>query len=98
MLYDPPEKLHCFPTSDVVRSLQAMGWIEAQYYIMSHHVDYDAFLRHVSLGALMSDIARCRNIDIPGLGALTSGGIVVDLEDDEGEAGTSQAGTSRGRG
>ncbi|KAF6134801.1 hypothetical protein GIB67_002202, partial [Kingdonia uniflora] len=65
-------------------------------------------------------IARCGNIDIPGLGALTGGvtfphvefpitdfstqetnpspiGIEVEWEDDEGEAGTSQAGTSHGR-
>ncbi|KAF6138943.1 hypothetical protein GIB67_025672 [Kingdonia uniflora] len=72
MLYDPPEKLHCFPSSDVVRSLRAAGWIEVQHYIMGHHIDYDAYWRHVSHGALMSDIARCGNIDIPGLGALTS--------------------------
>ncbi|KAF6135635.1 hypothetical protein GIB67_028206 [Kingdonia uniflora] len=71
--YDPPEKLYCFPTSDVVRSLRAAGWIEAQNYIVSHHVDYVAYWRHVSHGALMSDIVRSRNIDIPGLGALTNG-------------------------
>ncbi|KAF6152870.1 hypothetical protein GIB67_011341, partial [Kingdonia uniflora] len=41
--YDPPEKLHCFPSSDV------------------------ACLTY------MSDITRCGNIDIPGLGALTAG-------------------------
>ncbi|KAF6152936.1 hypothetical protein GIB67_039643, partial [Kingdonia uniflora] len=70
--YDLPEKLHCFPSSDVVRSLRAAGWIEAQYYIVGHHIDYDAYWRHVSHGALMSDIARCGNIDIPCLGALTS--------------------------
>ncbi|KAF6148615.1 hypothetical protein GIB67_042574 [Kingdonia uniflora] len=71
--YDPPEKLYCFPSFDVVRSLRAAGWIEAQHYIVGHHIDYDAYWRHVSHGALMSDIARCRNINIPGLGALTSG-------------------------
>ncbi|KAF6134786.1 hypothetical protein GIB67_002187, partial [Kingdonia uniflora] len=71
--YDPPEKLHCFPTSDVVSSLRVVGWIEAQHYIVGHHVDYDAYWRHVSHGILMSDITRCGNIDIPGLGALTSG-------------------------
>ncbi|KAF6148536.1 hypothetical protein GIB67_042495 [Kingdonia uniflora] len=69
--YDPLKKLHCFPTSDVVSSLQAAGWIEVQYYIIGHHVDYDAYWRHVSHGAVMLDIARCGNIDIPGLGALT---------------------------
>ncbi|KAF6146510.1 hypothetical protein GIB67_037810 [Kingdonia uniflora] len=41
--YDPPEKLHCFPSLDVVRSLRAAGWIEAQHYIVGHHVDYDAY-------------------------------------------------------
>ncbi|KAF6154459.1 hypothetical protein GIB67_028351, partial [Kingdonia uniflora] len=71
--YDPPKKLHCFPTSDVVRSLRAVGWIEAQHYIVGHHVDYDAYWRYVSHGALMSDIARYKNIDIPGLRALTNG-------------------------
>ncbi|KAF6139060.1 hypothetical protein GIB67_010786, partial [Kingdonia uniflora] len=71
--YDLPEKLYCFSSSDVVRSLRAAGWIEAQHYIVGHHVDYDAYWRHVSHGALMSDIARCGNIDIPGLGALTNG-------------------------
>ncbi|KAF6151213.1 hypothetical protein GIB67_037421, partial [Kingdonia uniflora] len=123
--------------SDVVRSLRATGWIEAHHYITGHHVDYDAYWRHVSYGALMSDIARCGNIDIPGRGALIDGvtflrvefftidfstqatqilpprleyrlsqlndyfdgeGVVVDWEDDESEAETSQAGTSRGRG
>ncbi|KAF6160658.1 hypothetical protein GIB67_019598 [Kingdonia uniflora] len=44
------------------------GWIEAQHYIVGHHVDYDAYWRHVSHGALMSDIAGSGNIDIPGLG------------------------------
>ncbi|KAF6162017.1 hypothetical protein GIB67_017553 [Kingdonia uniflora] len=83
----------------------------------------DALKRHVSHGALMSDIARCGNIDIPGPGALTGGvtflhvefpttnfftqetqiptpqfGIEVEWEDDEGEAGTSQAWTSNVRG
>ncbi|KAF6160455.1 hypothetical protein GIB67_019224 [Kingdonia uniflora] len=71
--YNPPEKLHCFSSSDVVRSLRAAGWIEIQHYIVGHHVDYDAYWRHVSHGALMSDIARCGNINISGLGALTSG-------------------------
>ncbi|KAF6134552.1 hypothetical protein GIB67_022292 [Kingdonia uniflora] len=70
--YDPPEKLHCFPSPDVVRSLRAAGWIEAQHYIVGHHVNYDTYWRHVSHGALMPDIARCGNIDIPGLGALTA--------------------------
>ncbi|KAF6161343.1 hypothetical protein GIB67_009230 [Kingdonia uniflora] len=56
--YDPPEKLHCFPSFDVVRSLRAAGWIEAQHYIVGHHIDYDAYWRHVSHGALMSNIAR----------------------------------------
>ncbi|KAF6142622.1 hypothetical protein GIB67_015108 [Kingdonia uniflora] len=37
---------------------------------MGYHVDYDSYWRHVSHGALMLDIARCGNIDIPGLGAL----------------------------
>ncbi|KAF6145750.1 hypothetical protein GIB67_016199 [Kingdonia uniflora] len=58
MSYDLPEKLHCFPSSDVVRSLRAAGWIEAQHYIVGHHIDYDAYWRHVSHGALMSDITR----------------------------------------
>ncbi|KAF6143732.1 hypothetical protein GIB67_030622, partial [Kingdonia uniflora] len=71
--YDPPEKLHCFPTDNLVTSLREAGWIEAQHYIVGHHVDYDAYWRHVSHGALMSDIARCENIDIPGPGALTGG-------------------------
>ncbi|KAF6159911.1 hypothetical protein GIB67_032995 [Kingdonia uniflora] len=71
--YDSPKKLHCFPSSDVIHYLRAVGWIEAQHYIVGHHIDYDAYWRHVSHGALMSDIARCRNIDIPGLGTLTSG-------------------------
>ncbi|KAF6171803.1 hypothetical protein GIB67_007324 [Kingdonia uniflora] len=71
--YDPPEILHCFPSPDVVRSLRATGWIEAQHYIVGHHIDYDAYWRHVSHGVLMSDITRCGNIDIPGLGALTAG-------------------------
>ncbi|KAF6169783.1 hypothetical protein GIB67_034175 [Kingdonia uniflora] len=167
--YDPPEKLHCFPSPDVVHSLRATGWIKPQYYIMSHHVDYDAYWRHVSHGALMSDITRYGNIDILNLGSLTAGetqipppqlgdypgwimefglphgttwypipsiattstvdvltgydffvmtedlrraegrlfqlndyldgeGIIVDWEDDEGEARTSQVGTSWGRG
>ncbi|KAF6139011.1 hypothetical protein GIB67_010737, partial [Kingdonia uniflora] len=56
--YDPPEKLHCFPSSDVARSLRAASWIEAQHYIVGRHIDYDAYWRHVSHGALMSDIAR----------------------------------------
>ncbi|KAF6170624.1 hypothetical protein GIB67_020186 [Kingdonia uniflora] len=75
--YDPPEKLHCFPTDNLVTSLREAGWIEAQYYIVGHHVDYDAYWSHVSHGALMSDIARCGNIDIPGPGydffAMTEG-------------------------
>ncbi|KAF6134258.1 hypothetical protein GIB67_010057 [Kingdonia uniflora] len=53
--YDPPEKLHCFPTDNVVTSLRKAGWIEAQHYIVGDHVDYDAYWRHVSHGALMSD-------------------------------------------
>ncbi|KAF6137887.1 hypothetical protein GIB67_014016 [Kingdonia uniflora] len=65
--------IKCFPSSDVVRSLRAAGWIEAQHYIVGHHIDYDVYWRYVSHGALMSDIARCGNIDIPGLSALTSG-------------------------
>ncbi|KAF6160549.1 hypothetical protein GIB67_019489, partial [Kingdonia uniflora] len=56
--YDPPEKLHCFPTDNLVTSLREVGWIEAQHYIVGHHADYDAYWRHVSHGALMSDIAR----------------------------------------
>ncbi|KAF6147454.1 hypothetical protein GIB67_022114 [Kingdonia uniflora] len=71
--YDPPEKLHCFPTDNLVTFLQEAGWIKAQHYIVGHHVDYDANWRHVSHGALMSDIARCGNIDIPGPGTLTGG-------------------------
>ncbi|KAF6142791.1 hypothetical protein GIB67_002655 [Kingdonia uniflora] len=71
--YDPPEKLYCFLSSDVVRSLRAAGWIKAQHYIVGHHIDYDAYWKHISHGALMSDITRCGNIDIPGLGALTNG-------------------------
>ncbi|KAF6141614.1 hypothetical protein GIB67_001166 [Kingdonia uniflora] len=71
--YDPPEKLHYFPPSDVVCSLLVAGWIEAQHYIVGHHIDYDAYWKTVSHGALMSDIARCGNIDIPGLCALPSG-------------------------
>ncbi|KAF6134566.1 hypothetical protein GIB67_022306 [Kingdonia uniflora] len=71
--YDPLEKLYCFPSSDVVRSLRAAGWIEAQHYIVDHHIDYDTYWKHVSHDALMSDIVRCGNIDIPGLRALTNG-------------------------
>ncbi|KAF6167197.1 hypothetical protein GIB67_029835 [Kingdonia uniflora] len=71
VLYDPPEKLHCFPTDNLVTSLREAGWIEAQHYIVGHHVYYDAYWRHVSHCALMSDIVRCGNIDIPGPGALT---------------------------
>ncbi|KAF6157833.1 hypothetical protein GIB67_003733 [Kingdonia uniflora] len=71
--YDPPGNLHCLPTSDVVSSLRVTGWIEAQHYIVGHHVDYNAYLRYVSHGALMSDIVTCENIDIPGLGTLTGG-------------------------
>ncbi|KAF6175783.1 hypothetical protein GIB67_035910 [Kingdonia uniflora] len=48
------------------------GWIEAQHYIVGHHVEYDAYWRHVSHGALMSDITRCGNIDIPGFDTLTA--------------------------
>ncbi|KAF6141372.1 hypothetical protein GIB67_021188 [Kingdonia uniflora] len=70
--YEPPEKLHCFPNRDVVRSLQATGWIESQHYIVGYHVNYDAYWRHVSHGALMSGIARCGSIDILGLGTLTA--------------------------
>ncbi|KAF6137570.1 hypothetical protein GIB67_031849 [Kingdonia uniflora] len=70
---DPPEKLHCFPTDNLVTPLREAGWIEAQHYIVGHHVDYDAYWKHVSHGAIMSDIARCENIDIPGPGALTGG-------------------------
>ncbi|KAF6153120.1 hypothetical protein GIB67_034842, partial [Kingdonia uniflora] len=70
--YDPPEKLHCFPSPNMVRSLRAAGWIKAQYYIVGHLVDYDAYWRHASHGTLMSDITRCGNIDIPGLSALTA--------------------------
>ncbi|KAF6135905.1 hypothetical protein GIB67_006797, partial [Kingdonia uniflora] len=55
------------------RNVVIAGWIEAQHYIVGHHVDYDAYWRHVSYGALISDIARCGNFDIPGPGALTSG-------------------------
>ncbi|KAF6163161.1 hypothetical protein GIB67_025025, partial [Kingdonia uniflora] len=69
--YDPPEKLHCFLSPDVVRSLRAAGWIEVQHYIVGHHVNYDAYWKYVSHGALMSDIAMCGNNDIPGLGILT---------------------------
>ncbi|KAF6170098.1 hypothetical protein GIB67_025787 [Kingdonia uniflora] len=72
MLYNPPKKLYCFPSPDVVRSLRAAGWIETQHYIVGHHVDYDAYWRHVSHGALMSDITRYNNIGIPCLGALTA--------------------------
>ncbi|KAF6139905.1 hypothetical protein GIB67_009752 [Kingdonia uniflora] len=71
--YDPPEKLHCFPTDNLVTSLREAGWIEAQHYIVGYHVDYDAYWRHVSHGTLMLDIARCGNIGIPGPGALTDG-------------------------
>ncbi|KAF6158618.1 hypothetical protein GIB67_040132 [Kingdonia uniflora] len=71
--YDLPEKFHYFPTDNLVTSLREAGWIEAQHYIVGHHVDYDAYWRHVSHGALMSDIARCGNIDITGPGALTGG-------------------------
>ncbi|KAF6172222.1 hypothetical protein GIB67_024844 [Kingdonia uniflora] len=42
-----------------------------EYCQIGHHILIDN--RHVSHGALMSDIARCGNIDIPGLGALISG-------------------------
>ncbi|KAF6138864.1 hypothetical protein GIB67_018595, partial [Kingdonia uniflora] len=70
--YDPPKKSCCFPSPDVVRSLRAAGWIEAQHYIVGYHVDYDAYWRHVSHGVLILDIARCGNIDIPGLDTLTS--------------------------
>ncbi|KAF6139098.1 hypothetical protein GIB67_010824 [Kingdonia uniflora] len=70
--YDPQEKLYCFPSLDAVRSLRAVGWIEAQHYIVGYHIDYDAYWRHVLHDALMSDIARCGNIDIPGLGDLTA--------------------------
>ncbi|KAF6145229.1 hypothetical protein GIB67_041424, partial [Kingdonia uniflora] len=70
--YNPLENLHCFSSPDVVRSLRAAGWIEAQYYIVGHHVEYDAYWRHISYGALMSDITRCCNIDIPGIGTLTA--------------------------
>ncbi|KAF6153119.1 hypothetical protein GIB67_034841 [Kingdonia uniflora] len=73
VLYDPPEKLHCFPSSDVVCSLRVAGWIETQHYIVGHHIEYDAYWRHVSHGALMSDITRYKKSDIPGLGTLTSG-------------------------
>ncbi|KAF6156493.1 hypothetical protein GIB67_011294, partial [Kingdonia uniflora] len=71
--YDPPEKLYCFPSPDVVRSLRAVGWIEAQHYIVGHHVDYDAYWNYVLHAVLMSDITRCGNINIPGHGALTGG-------------------------
>ncbi|KAF6166610.1 hypothetical protein GIB67_005472 [Kingdonia uniflora] len=69
--YDPPEKLYCFPTDNLVTFLREAGWIEAQHYIVGYHVDYDAYWRHVSHGALMLDIARCGNIDIPGPDTLT---------------------------
>ncbi|KAF6162793.1 hypothetical protein GIB67_029062, partial [Kingdonia uniflora] len=71
--YDPPEKLYYFMTDNLVTSLREAGWIKTQHYIVGHHVDYDAYWRHVSHGALMSDIARWGNIDIPGPGALTGG-------------------------
>ncbi|KAF6138784.1 hypothetical protein GIB67_039123 [Kingdonia uniflora] len=71
--YDPLEKLHSFPSPDMVRSLRAVGWIKVQHYIVGCHVDYDAYWRHVSHSVLMSGITRCGNIDIPGLGALTAG-------------------------
>ncbi|KAF6136722.1 hypothetical protein GIB67_018725 [Kingdonia uniflora] len=90
--YDPPEKLHCFPSPDVARSLRAAGWIEAQDYIVGHHVDYDAYWRHVSHGVLMSDIARVPSFLIE-YNYLDGKGVEVDWEDDEGEMGT-----SRGRG
>ncbi|KAF6163628.1 hypothetical protein GIB67_036088 [Kingdonia uniflora] len=71
--YDPLEKLYCFATDNLVTFLREVGWIEAQHYIVGHHVDYNAYWSHVSHGALISDIARCGNIDIPGPGALTGG-------------------------
>ncbi|KAF6163253.1 hypothetical protein GIB67_025117 [Kingdonia uniflora] len=39
-------------------------------YIVGHHVDYDAYWKHVLHGVLMSNIARCGSIGIPGLGVL----------------------------
>ncbi|KAF6143765.1 hypothetical protein GIB67_035670 [Kingdonia uniflora] len=80
--YDPPEKLHCFPSFDVVRSLRAAGWIEAQHYIVGHHIDYDAYWRHVSM------VHSCRYCE----------GIEVEWEDEAGtsQAGTSRGRGSRG--
>ncbi|KAF6153975.1 hypothetical protein GIB67_041241 [Kingdonia uniflora] len=69
--YLPCGELRITPRDFTV--LTEIGWIEAQHYIVGHHVDYDAYWRHVSHGALVSDITRCLNIDITGLGALTSG-------------------------
>ncbi|KAF6158138.1 hypothetical protein GIB67_014932 [Kingdonia uniflora] len=60
--------------------LEYSGWIEAQHYIVGHHVDNDAYWRYVSHGALMSDIARYGNIDIPSLGALTDRVTILHVE------------------
>ncbi|KAF6150476.1 hypothetical protein GIB67_030277 [Kingdonia uniflora] len=62
---------HCYEYSQIGHHILIDNRIETQHYIVGHYVGYDAYWRHVSHGALMSDIARCGNIDISGLGALT---------------------------
>ncbi|KAF6158135.1 hypothetical protein GIB67_014929 [Kingdonia uniflora] len=42
--------------------------------------DYNAYWRHVSHGALMSEFTRYVNINIPGLGALTAGVTFLHVE------------------
>ncbi|KAF6158016.1 hypothetical protein GIB67_008145 [Kingdonia uniflora] len=72
MQWDPFRNMKDALKWEFVPSEQRVG-SKHNIIFMGHHVDYDAYWRHVSHGALMSDIARRENIDISGLGTLTSG-------------------------
>ncbi|KAF6146782.1 hypothetical protein GIB67_007496 [Kingdonia uniflora] len=66
----PYRELGITPRDFTVLTKIDMGQ-ESQWNLMSH--TQNTVTPHVSHGALMSIIARCGNIDIPGLGALTGG-------------------------
>ncbi|KAF6167144.1 hypothetical protein GIB67_029782 [Kingdonia uniflora] len=82
-----------------LRTINNMQWDPFRYMkdalkweviIAGQHVNYDAYWRHVSHGALISNIARCGNIDIPGLGALTARVTFLHIEFPTGDFSTQE--------
>ncbi|KAF6166512.1 hypothetical protein GIB67_005374 [Kingdonia uniflora] len=108
--YDPPKKLHCFPSSDVVPSLRAADVpTEYDFFAMTEGMrkltldrTLDLEARHLHdesrITQLTADLRHTEDRLSQLNDYLDREGIVVDWEDDGGEAGTSQAGTSRERG